>query len=129
MITQETSDEARGEQEMITRQLRIEEQQFQLELESNEAVDALLQALPISVSMTDLNQNEKYMYLSDSLPMAPEKVGRIEKGDVLLFGSDCFVIFYKGFDTEYSYTRIGKIKDADALEFLENTETIKIHLE
>ncbi|MBP1048273.1 hypothetical protein I6N96_18420 [Enterococcus sp. BWM-S5] len=114
---------------MITRQLRIEEQQFQLELESNEAVDALLQALPISVSMTDLNQNEKYMYLSDSLPMAPEKVGRIEKGDVLLFGSDCFVIFYKGFDTEYSYTRIGKIKDADALEFLENTETIKIHLE
>ena len=39
----------------------------------------------------------------------PQLVGQIQKGDVMLFGSDCLVIFYDSFETEFRYTKIGHI--------------------
>ena len=49
------------------------------------------------------------------LPASPEQVGHVEAGDVMLFGEDCVVLFYRSFDTPYSYTRIGKINDIEGL--------------
>ena len=34
--------------------------------------------------------------------------------NIMLFGSDCLVLFYDDFKTSYSYTRIGHIEDEDA---------------
>ena len=54
--------------------------------------------------------NEKYYYLNSTMKNAnSEAVGQVQKGDVMLFGSDCLVIFYDSFETEFRYTKIGHI--------------------
>lgn len=116
------------ELEVIIKQITIENQMFHLELDANETAEVFVQLFPITAVMEDLHQNEKYLYLSEELPTNPKQVETIEKGDVMLFGSDCLVIFYKGFRTSYSYTRIGKIREADALDFLADRNTIQIEL-
>lgn len=65
--------------------------------------------------MLELNGNEKYVNLAAKLPTDPKRVGRIEAGDLMLYGSDCPVLFYKSFDTSYSYTRLGHIEDTSGL--------------
>ena len=61
--------------------------------------------------MSELNGNEKYIYLDTTLPTNSSNPKRINAGDVMLYGNNCLVIFYKSFDTSYSYTRIGHIDD------------------
>ena len=61
--------------------------------------------------MNELNGNEKYVYMNNSLTTNSYNPKHIEKGDVMLFGDNCLVIFYKSFDTSYSYTKIGHIDD------------------
>lgn len=82
---------------------------FDAVLEDNETARAFAALLPMDLHMTELNGNEKYHYLMSGLPNAPERVGHIEAGDILLFGDSCVVVFYQSFDTPYSYTRIGRI--------------------
>lgn len=70
----------------------------------------------MELEMNELNGNEKYFYLDSSLPVNPYSPNTIGKGDIMLFGSSCLVIFYKNFNTSYSYTRIGKINNASNLD-------------
>lgn len=53
--------------------------------------------------------NEKYFYLDTTLPVSSSVPENILKGDVMLFGDDCLVVFYESFKTNYSYTKIGHI--------------------
>jgi len=60
--------------------------------------------------MEELNGNEKYIFMSNTFPTNETTPKRIEKGDVMLYGNNCLVIFYKSFDSKgYSYTKIGHI--------------------
>ena len=72
--------------------------------------------LPMTLDMSELNGNEKYIYLDTSFSTASENVGHINKGEIMLFGADCVVLFYDSFSTPYSYTRLGYIDDPDGLE-------------
>ena len=85
-------------------------------LEDNETSRELLNRLPLTITMNELNGNEKYTYFEDSFVSSPASVGRIEAGDIMLYGDDCLVIFYDTFDTNYRYTRIGKIDDVSTLK-------------
>ena len=91
-------------------------QTFPLCLEANETARAFEAMLPITLEMADLNANEKYHNLRTPLPSSPEDIGTIRAGDVMLFGDDCIVLFYKSFSTSYRYTRIGRIEDVSTLE-------------
>ena len=71
--------------------------------------------LPMTVVMNDLNSNEKYGNLSSELPVNARRPGTIRAGDLMLFGLDCIVLFYKSFSTSYSYTSIGRIADVTGL--------------
>ncbi|MGC6767941.1 cyclophilin-like fold protein [Enterococcus sp. LJL51] len=123
-----SSNQIDGKESLRIVKLKLDNQDFQLELEENETVEELTAQFPLSLELEDLNQNEKYAYLSKALPTAPQRIVQIEKGDVLLFGSDCLVIFYESFETNYTYTRIGKIKEAAALDFLKERKSVWLWL-
>ena len=89
---------------------------FALELADNATAKAFENLLPMALDMSELNGNEKYHYLMGPLPAKPSRVGRIDKGVVMLFEDSCVVVFYKSFGTPYSYTRIGKVTNPDGLE-------------
>lgn len=95
--------------------VEVNGQKFEAELYDNDTADAFKEMLPITFSMNEHNGNEKYIYMDQSLPSASEKIGGIQNGDIMLFGSDCLVVFYESFQTSYTYTRIGYIKNPDVL--------------
>lgn len=84
---------------------------FSATLTDNNTAMAFKSKLPISLKMTELNGNEKYGELSDRLPTNPSNPGKIQVGDLMLFGDQTLVLFYKSFTTSYNYTRIGRIDD------------------
>ena len=87
----------------------IDENEYILNLENNETAISFVNMLPQEFNMSELNGNEKYVYLNNDLPTNSYNPKHINAGDVMLFGSNCLVIFYKSFDTVYSYTKIGHI--------------------
>ncbi|WP_320164210.1 cyclophilin-like fold protein [uncultured Trichococcus sp.] len=95
--------------------IKIGNTRYTVSLNDNATTQALTQKLPMTLKMDELNGNEKFHYLSETLPTDSQRVGRIKAGDVMLYGSDCLVIFYKDFSTSYSYTPIGQIKNTAGL--------------
>ena len=94
----------------------INNKKYEIKLENNSTVSALIKELPLEVSMNDLNNNEKYVDLDSSLPTNAYNPKHIEAGDVMLFGNNCLVVFYESFDTSYSYTKIGHIDNLPKLD-------------
>lgn len=96
-------------QEGVTSQ--VEELNVSIRFETNSTAEALQARLPLTLSMQDLHQNEKYFYFDEPFPTNPERVSSIRAGDVMLYGDDCLVLFYKDVETSYAYTRIGRVED------------------
>jgi hypothetical protein len=96
--------------------LTVNGKQFAVTLENNATANAFKDMLPLTLNMTELNANEKFADLPRTLPTNRYNPGTIEVGDILLYGSSTVVVFYKKFDTPYSYTKIGKIDQVDGLE-------------
>lgn len=118
-FSQENSQEDildQGEEKMESINLVINDEIFEIELENNETTKAFIKKLPMTLSMSDLNHNEKYYYLDESLPADEQNIGNIQTGDVMLFGDNCLVVFYESFSTSYQYTRIGRITDISKLK-------------
>ncbi|QQR48126.1 hypothetical protein JKA73_08415 [Myxococcus xanthus] len=88
---------------------------FTVKLHNSETATAFKSILPVTANMTDLNANEKYYRLPSDLPVNASNPGTIQAGDVMLYGSNTLVLFYKTFSTSYSYTRIGKVENASEL--------------
>ena len=108
--------------------IKVNNKIFKIVLEDNKTVKSLTQKLPITLEMSDLNNNEKYCYLNFTLPTDSKSVKNIKKGDVMLFGNSCLVIFYKSFTTSYSYTKIGHIENPADIETALGRKDIKVVL-
>ncbi|MBR1808140.1 MAG: hypothetical protein IJ776_01975 [Paludibacteraceae bacterium] len=89
---------------------------FDAVLADSETGRAFAELLPLTITMNELNGNEKYHYLDGSLPTDSYQPGTIEAGDILLYSSSCVVLFYETFSSGYSYTRIGKLTSVDGLK-------------
>lgn len=98
-----------------TMTLKIGNSTFTATLADNATAQAFAAMLPMNLSMSELNNNEKYVYLDQSLPAQASSPGTIQTGDIMLYGSSCVVLFYKTFSTSYSYTRIGRVDNPDGL--------------
>lgn len=95
--------------------IEVNGQTFSATLADNDTARAFAARLPMTLDMRELNGNEKYFYLDEPLPAAAQRVGQIRTGDLMLFGSDCVVLFYENFATSYTYTPIGRIDDPAGL--------------
>lgn len=95
--------------------IQIGSNSFTATLYENDTTRALLEKLPLTLNMEDLNGNEKFYFFSENFPTESERVGNIETGDLMLYGSDCLVLFYESFSTSYSYTKLGSIEDVTGL--------------
>ncbi len=97
------------EDNMKNIKVNINDRQYNATIENNETAKVFLNWLPKEFAMKELNGNEKYVYMDKSLPTNAISQEHIQSGDIMLYGSDCLVIFYKSFDTNYNYTKIGHI--------------------
>lgn len=104
-----------GEETALNIEITIQEKTFYAELYDNETAEKFAEMLPLTLDMSELNGNEKYFYLANDLPTAQTRPDKINSGDIMLYGSNCLVLFYDSFSTSYSYTPIGHIDDADCL--------------
>lgn len=91
--------------------IKINGKEYEMYLENNETAQRFAEILPQELNMKELNGNEKYAYLDSALPTNSYNPKKINEGDVMLYGDDCLVIFYKSFNTSYSYTKIGHIEN------------------
>ena len=110
------NNKKKGDTKMSDIKVIINDKTYTAKLEDNKTAKEFVDILPQEFTMNDLNDNEKYVYLNNSLTTNSYKPKQIEKGDIMIFGDNCLVIFYKSFDTSYSYTKIGHIDNLDIME-------------
>ena len=89
----------------------IDNVKYEMILEDNNTSKEFLEILPQEFTMNELNNNEKYVYMDKSFTTDSFKPNYINAGDVMLYGDNCLVIFYKSFETNYKYTKIGHINN------------------
>ncbi len=109
-----TQTEAK-EEAMTTITIGVGSKTFTAKLFDNASARALLAMLPMTITMSELNDNEKYYHMPNGLPTNSQYVRNINIGDLMLYGSDSLVIFYKSFTTSYSYTKLGYLEDTSGL--------------
>jgi hypothetical protein len=96
--------------------IKIGNQTFSATLFDNATANAFKSRLPMTIEMVELNRNEKFADLASGLPTNASNPGTIHAGDLMMYGSNTLVLFYKTFSTSYSYTKLGKIDDVKGLE-------------
>ena len=96
--------------------LKINNKEYKLILYDNQTAKDFLAMMPLTITMNDLNANEKYHNLNKTLTTQSSRVGSIKTGDFMLYGGNCLVLFYESFSTSYSYTKIGYIENVSGLK-------------
>jgi hypothetical protein len=91
--------------------MTVGERSFAISLTDNAAAHAFAVQLPLTLDMSELNGNEKHASLPTALPANASRPGTIRNGDLMLYGSNTLVVFYRTFDSSYSYTRLGRVHD------------------
>jgi hypothetical protein len=95
--------------------ITIGEKVFTSTVHNNATTTAFKAKLPLNINMKELNGNEKYFDLPDNLPANSSNPGTIQIGDLMLYGSNTLVLFYKSFSTSYNYTRLARIDNPSGL--------------
>ncbi len=105
----------KGEEKVSVLNIKVGNKNFKATLEDNNLARELIKQMPLTINMSELHGNEKYYYFNQSFEANSERIGNIKTGDLMLYGSDCLVLFYESFSTSYSYTRLGKIDNPSGL--------------
>lgn len=93
----------------------VGERVFTATLSDTEAASEFAAMLPLTLSMSELNGNEKYAYLDTALTTGAYAPGTIHAGDILLYGDNCAVLFYETFSSSYRYTPLAVLDDPAGL--------------
>lgn len=122
--------ETGGEEDAVYKiKIKAGNKEYSAKLYKNETTKALIQKFPMTITMKELNENEKYYYLSEDIPVNSSRPSKIHTGDLMLYGSDCLVLFYETFSTSYSYTSLGYIENTKGLEKALGDGNVKVTFE
>ncbi len=124
VIRQNNSDKKAGTPVVLT----VNGQTFQAIFYNNKTSNALLEKMPMTLNMKELNGNEKYHYFDTEFPTNEKSPGKIEAGDIMLYGSDCLVLFYESFATSYSYTSLGFVEKPEGLAEALGTGSVHVDI-
>lgn len=102
--------------EKNTIEIKIEDKIFKATLLDNQTSKSFIKKLPLTITMEDYNQNEKFYRFSEKFPVNPTKIENIKTGDIVFYETNFFVIFYEDFKTQYAYTPIGTINNISGLK-------------
>jgi len=115
VVTAADADVALGKAKETRLWMTAAGRRFSVTLASTDAAREFMARLPMTLDMTDLNANEKKFELPKNLPANQSRPGTIRYGDLMLWGDNTVVVFYKTFDSAYSYTRLGQVDDPSGL--------------
>lgn len=127
--TSSTEPEEDEDDSMIKLTITAKNRTFIIKLYDNETTKALIKQLPMTIDMGELNGNEKYYYLPNTLPTESVRPGQINTGDFMLYGNDCLVLFYESFSSSYSYTKLGYIEDVTGLKSALGSGSVELTIE
>jgi hypothetical protein len=80
--------------------IKIGAKTFNATLYDNVTATAFKAMLPLTLRMDELNGNEKKYDFSNSLPIESFNLKTINSGDLMIWGSNTLVLFYKTFPTQ-----------------------------
>ena len=112
-----------------TTSVKIGSKTFKMKLASGKPAKAFRAYLSRArtMKMSELNGNEKYRYFpSKRFPTNEKHFKTVKAGDVMLYGDDCLVIFYKTHKTSYEYTKIGTLTSTKGLAKAVGTGSVKV---
>lgn len=100
---------------------------FTATLENNDTARAFTAKLPLTMDMYELNGDEKFYNVSDNLREDRSvNPGTIREGDLMLYGDNVLVLFYKTFSTSLSYVKLGRINDTTGLAEAVGSDSVQI---
>ena len=108
--------------------VKVGAKSYTMKLASNKTAAAFRSCLTKTrtLKMKELNGNEKYRYLKKTLPANPKRYKKVRAGDVMLYGDDCLVLFYKTHKTSYRYTKIGRLTSTKGLAKAAGKKSVKV---
>lgn len=109
--------------------LTVNKKAFTGTLFDNMAVAELLDELPLTLNMNDLYNNEKYFELNKKLQADDISVGEVNAGNLMLYNSNTIVLFYKNFQTSFSYTPLGNLNDIENLRSAVGSGSAEVRIE
>jgi hypothetical protein len=102
---------------------------FTATMYNNATATSFKAQLPLTINMRELNGNEKYFDLTNNLRTDASNPGTIQTGDLMLYGPNTLVLFYKTFSTSYNYTRIARIENPSGLTAALGSGNITVRFE
>ena len=86
---------------MPTLCLAVHGAEYPVTLRDSPSTRALVRQLPMTLTLAELNGNEKYARLPEALPTDAIQPGALQTGDLMLYGANCLVLFYQSFPSSY----------------------------